>query len=191
MDKIRQQGFTLLELMVTLFIASILLGLAVPSFRDMSTRNRLVTYTNDFISSINLARSEAVRRGAPVSICHSDDGTSCSGTWNDGWITFADADGNGEAGDPDDEPVLRVHEPLDVKYSLAGDPAIADGVTFTPDGSATAGGVFAVCHDGNVVGARAIVLTRLRPRVALDANGNRIPNLDAGELEDCADPSGV
>jgi type IV fimbrial biogenesis protein FimT len=64
-------------------------------------------------------------------------------------------------------------------------------VTFTPDGSATAGGVFAVCHDGNVVGARAIVLTRLRPRVALDTNGNRIPNLDAGELEDCADPSGV
>ena len=145
---IRQKGFTLLELMVTLFIASIVLALAVPSFQDLSVRNRLVTYTNDLISTINLARSEAVRRGASVTICHSNDSETCSGTWNDGWITFFDADADGDTDDADDEPVLRVHEGLATRYTLGADAAVATRVTFGADGSAHATGVFAVCHDG-------------------------------------------
>jgi type IV fimbrial biogenesis protein FimT len=189
METIRPRGFTLLELMVTLFIVSIVVAAAVPSFKSMAVRNRLVTYTNDFIATVNLARSEAVRRAAPVTICHSDDGTTCSGSWNDGWITFADADGNGVADDPEDEPVIRVHERLSSKYTLNPDPAFANRLTFGAEGAAHATGVFAVCHDDEVEGARALIVSRLRPRVAQDTNGNRVPNLEGGDMDQCEEPS--
>jgi type IV fimbrial biogenesis protein FimT len=189
METIRSKGFTLLELMVTLFIVAIVMAAAVPSFKSLSVRNRLVTYTNDFIATVNIARSEAVRRGSPVTICHSSDGASCGGTWSDGWIAFADADNDGDAGDPDDEPVLRVHERLSTKYTLNPDPAFADRVTFGADGGANATGVFSVCHDGEIEGARAIILSRLRPRVARDDDGNKVPNLAGGNMEQCEEPS--
>lgn len=188
---VSHKGFTLIELMVVLFIASILLGVAIPSFRDMTVRNRLVTTTNDFISTMNLARSEAIRRSATITICGTEDGAACDAdAWSTGWIAFADAnnDGDFDAG----ETVLRVHEGLAGPYTLSPDAALALSVSFGPDGSATSTGVFAVCHNGDVEGARAIVVTRLRPRVAQDSNGDRIPNLSADDnIAGCTDPSGV
>ncbi len=192
METIRSKGFTLLELMITLFIVAILFAAAIPSFKDMSTRNRLVTYTNDFIATINLARSEAVRRGSPVSICSSADGKACGGGWSDGWVTFADPDSDGVIADADTD-IIRVHEGLASKYSLGADADLATHVTYGADGSANTGGAFAVCHDGKLKGSRAVVLTRLRPRVGTDTNNNGIPNVktDGSDMEDCEDPSGT
>lgn len=191
METLRSKGFTLLEMMVTLFIASILFAVAIPGFKQMSARNRLVTYTNDLIASVNLARSEAVRRGAPVTICHSDDGTSCSGAWSDGWITFSDPNGDGVVAKVED--IVRVHEALDSKYTLAADDAFATHVTYGADGSANDSGVFAICHDAQLKGSRAIILTRLRPRVGTDTDDDGIPNVkeDGGDMESCEDPSGT
>lgn len=86
----RKQGFTLLELMVTIAIAGILLTIGVPSFQSVVTRNRISANTNEFIVAINLARSEAIKRGSEVSVCKSTDGTSCttSGDWGKGWIVY-------------------------------------------------------------------------------------------------------
>lgn len=191
METVRPKGFTLLELMVTLFIVAILFAVAVPSFKQMSSRNRLVTYTNDLIASVNLARSEAVRRGAPVTICHSDDGATCSGSWSDGWITFSDPDGDGDVAKVED--IVRVHEALATKYTLAADDAFDTHVTYGADGSANASGVFAVCHNAQLKGSRAIILTRLRPRVGTDTDNDGIPNVteDGDDMESCEDPSGT
>src|SRR5690348_5253075 len=54
------RGFTLLELMTTLLVLSILHGLAIPSFRATIENNRVTAATNDFVSSLNFARSEAL-----------------------------------------------------------------------------------------------------------------------------------
>jgi len=85
-----QQGLTLLELMVTIAIAGILLTIGVPSFDAVVTRNRISANTNDFITAINLARSEAIKRGSEVGVCKSADGASCteSGDWDQGWIVY-------------------------------------------------------------------------------------------------------
>lgn len=191
METSRPKGFTLLELMVTLFIASILFAVAIPSFKQMSARNRLVTYANDLIASVNFARSEAVRRGAPVSICHTDDGATCSGSWSDGWITFSDPDGDGDIAKVED--IVRIHEALDSKYTLTPDDSFATHVTYGADGSAHDSGVFALCHDAQLKGSRAIILTRLRPRVGTDTDDDGVPNVkeDGGDMESCEDPSGT
>ena len=64
-------GFTLVELMVTVVIVAIVLGLAAPSFQDMLRQNRAVSLVNELAASINLARSEAIKRGTRVTVCKS------------------------------------------------------------------------------------------------------------------------
>lgn len=85
----KQQGFTLLELMVTLAIAAIVLTIAVPSFTGMIVRNSLTSETNEFISAFNLARNEAIKLNQNTQLCQSADGANCgasgSGSWQ-GWL---------------------------------------------------------------------------------------------------------
>lgn len=90
-------GFTLIELIVTLTVAVILLIVAVPGINQFIQRNRLAAGTNDFIATISLARSEALKRALGVGLCPSNSaGTGCDlGTsWASGWVVFEDADKN-------------------------------------------------------------------------------------------------
>lgn len=88
----RLQGFTLLELMITVSILAILLAIAVPSFTSTIRSNQIETTTNGLVGALSLARSEASKRGTSVSVCASTNGTSCSGgtDWSTGWIVFMD-----------------------------------------------------------------------------------------------------
>lgn len=85
-------GFTLIELMVTLAVLGIVIGVAIPSFTRQVLNNRSLTLGSDLVTAFNFAREEAVKRGSRVSICPSTDGLTClSGTnWARGWMVFAD-----------------------------------------------------------------------------------------------------
>jgi len=73
------RGFTLLELMVTLAIAAILASIAAPSFKGLIESQRVRSASNELISSLNFARSEAVTRNTDISV------TQASGGWTSGW----------------------------------------------------------------------------------------------------------
>ncbi len=84
----RQHGFTLIELLVLIAIVSILATVAVPDFSATIKNDRDITQLNTLINSISLARSEAIRTNANVSICAGSD-TTCSGTtWASGWVVY-------------------------------------------------------------------------------------------------------
>ncbi len=88
----KMQGFTLVELMVTLVIGTILVMLAAPSFKKSISTNLVTTQANSLMSSINLARSEAVKRQSNVTICASTNQTTCGGSdWSTGWIVRLDS----------------------------------------------------------------------------------------------------
>lgn len=83
-------GFTLLELMVTVAVASVLLTVAVPSFNQMILNSRLTAQANDVVAALNFARSEAIKRNTSVSFCRVDPArpTVCAaqaGNWQN-WI---------------------------------------------------------------------------------------------------------
>lgn len=86
----QKNGFTLIELMVTLVVVAIVLSIAIPSFQSQILNNRSITLGEDFASAINFARSEAVKRGKRVTLCASDDGSLCAGDWVDGFIVVVD-----------------------------------------------------------------------------------------------------
>jgi len=62
MDKSRRAGFTLIELMVTLSVAAILMAIAIPNIRNFLSNNRLSSGVNDLLHSIQVARTEAIKR---------------------------------------------------------------------------------------------------------------------------------
>jgi type IV fimbrial biogenesis protein FimT len=74
--RIRTRGFTLLELMFTLTMAAILMGLAIPTFRTMSASNRIITQANDMVAAVNFARSEAITRNSNIVFCRATSATA-------------------------------------------------------------------------------------------------------------------
>lgn len=161
MSPARSKGFSLIELMVTLSVAAILLTIAVPSFKDFMQNNRLVTQTNDFITALNLARSEAVKRGTQVTVCKSADQLSCAaaGNWEQGWIVFVDAAGTGAVANPTTD-ILRVHGPLSSGVTLQGATNLTNYIAYAANGTthliggnpyATVTGLLAMCDSRGFV----------------------------------------
>lgn len=114
----RNRGFTLMELLITLAVVAIVASLAVPSFQNMIATQRVRSAANDLVTSLNFARSEAVKRNASVTM------TPAAGGWSDGWTIAV-------GGTP-----LRVHDGV-AGVTLTGDPT-ATAIGFTADGRRTA-----------------------------------------------------
>ena len=96
-----ESGFTLVELVIAILILAILIGMALPNFSSTMRSNRIATHANEFIASVSLARSEAIKNNVGAGICASPDGAVCGTDWNAGWIVFSDLNGSGafNAGD--------------------------------------------------------------------------------------------
>lgn len=117
------RGFTLVELMITLAVAVILITVAFPAYRQMLLDNQRDRYSNDLLSTLNLARTEAVTRNQTVIICKSDDQASCDNSvnWNDGWLVYADVDGNGAFSELAGDVLLDAHEATTSSFTLTSE----------------------------------------------------------------------
>lgn len=109
-----QSGFTMIEMMTVIAILAVLVSIAVPSMRGFIQRSNAATSANTLLTSLALARSEAVRRVGRVSVCPSSTGTSCSGSWKDGWIVYLD-DSNPRQFDAGVDQIVQVFPALNAK----------------------------------------------------------------------------
>lgn len=98
-----QSGFTLWELLVAVLVAGIVLGLGIPNFLAFQRNNAMTAAANEFVTAIHLARSEAIKRQVPITLCAVSDplgGPVCSingaGT-NGAFVVFVDENGNTDA----------------------------------------------------------------------------------------------
>jgi type IV fimbrial biogenesis protein FimT len=129
---------TLIELLTTISIMAILLALVAPSFHEVFLNSRLTNQANGFLSSLTLARSEAIKTNARVTMCKSANGTSCltTGGWQAGWIVFRDTNGDGSR--QNNEPVIQRGDPLVAGFLLmagTGEDTVKDYVSFTSLGT--------------------------------------------------------
>ena len=136
-------GFTLIELLVVMFIASILLAMGVPAFNQFMATNRMAAAVNDFVASIHVARSEAVKRGAMVTLCTSSnwDAAAPDCTYGspatEGWLVFIDTDGDIVV--DGDDLIVQQHAPMQDQIMVAANPVGGGYLSFDDRGFSRTG----------------------------------------------------
>jgi type IV fimbrial biogenesis protein FimT len=130
-SKQRDSGYTLVEVLVAMTVVAILAAIAIPSFKYVTTSNRITTEVNTLLGDIQFARAEAIKEGQSVTVCEANNTyLACGGSnhWENGWIVFMDLNGDGtwQAG----ETILRTQKAFTGGDTFVADQALTTGVTF-------------------------------------------------------------
>jgi len=180
---IGNKGFTLIELLVLVGIIGIVVTIGIPNFSQTIARNRLTTYANDLLTAINIARSEAVKRGVQVTILRKG---ANAGQWESGWDIFVDSGGtegfvdDGDAtlceidaaGAPLEDCLLKTYPALKTGYTLrTGASTYQNYIAYASTGVSNqlAGDTFRLCDStaDNIILSRAIAINAIgRARVS-------------------------
>ncbi|MCH1924384.1 GspH/FimT family pseudopilin [Shewanella sp. C32] len=142
-------GFTLVELMVTIAVAAILLTVGVPSLKSLYDAYRGNSEISRIQQALSFARNQAISYGAPVAVCPNNNGTSCGSDWQSGLLIYATT----TADTATVSKVLKVVEGFNSSDRIAG-----GKIVFRPDGltSNTAQVSFIYCPNGERSGSRSI-----------------------------------
>ena len=137
-----EQGMTMVELIITLAVLAILVALAAPSFTRFVNSNRVTTATNDLIASLNLARTEAIKRNGAV-LMRSKNG---SANWAGGHRIGVDLNGDGDVLDTvsgQDELLRDIGGPHATVTITSASSALSQ-VSFNANGEVTTATTFTV-----------------------------------------------
>lgn len=114
-------GFTLFELVIVMLIVAVMAAIAIPSFKYVTTSNRIASEVNQLLGDMRFARTEAIKEGQTVTVCASANPTasaptcSLSTSWETGWIVFSDPNNNQAI--PAGGAALRVQPALSTAYN--------------------------------------------------------------------------
>lgn len=153
------RGFTLIELVTTIAVAAVLVAIALPSFSEFNRRAAVTDTTNALVGAINLARSEAVRRGQRVALIAN------GGSWSNGWTVKADGNGDNAYSDAADEtlqsrPAVSNPSLYKVTAKATGTGATSDTIVFSNAGTLGLGTRYDVnvCRNGDAANSLHIVV---------------------------------
>ncbi len=165
--KLKQNGFTLVELLMTLSIAVILMATVTPGLISLLRDNQMTALHNDLMSDLAITRSTAVTRGNNATLCPSNtSGNQClkkAQIWSYGWLVFDDLDNDGTI--DTNETILATKNKLSSRLKMIGN---TDRITFDPEGSAYGfSAQFAFCDSRGEEGKRGMIVSNSgRSRVA-------------------------
>jgi len=136
-------GFTLIELMIVLVILAVILAIGLPGFSNVFLGTRLSNYANELVSSVYIARGEAIKRNLAVTLCASADGTTCSGAnaWGEGWMVL-DSDDN----------VIKSNPAVAAGFVVQETGANVNSMIFDGSGLVSTAATFKICRQDPSVG---------------------------------------
>lgn len=173
-------GFTLIEMIVTLFIASLLLVMAAPNLKEFLQKNHMAAQVNLLLADLHRARSEAVKRRTQVTICRLGGSNSlptcASGDgkgWEVGWLIYTDNDKNGVFDIHGSDILLSIQQVKAKDLTIRGSLGVTDRIRFSATGLGTVRdkGSIVFCDDRfkniseDMKEARVIILDSTRIRV--------------------------
>ena len=181
------QGFTLLELLVTIAIATVIGAIAVPALSDWTRRTTTRTVVQKLATAITHTRAAAVNKNERAVICYLDGDGHCDNAWENPLSTFIDRDEDAEL-DGDDSLLMVVDiipEGGDLDWSAFGSNRY---IAFRPNGQTVASnGRMTYCPPGGDPRyAHQVILARTgRIRLARDTDNDGIREGSGGAPLDC------
>lgn len=181
-------GLTLIELLLTLGIVAFLLLQALgPWWQQVQQRQQVDALMQELQQMVTMARSSAVAHNSIVTLCRSDDGSSCRGRWHEGSILFTDANAN-HLLDDSDRLLFRMAPALprgELRYSAFRNQQY---LQLTPQGVTNyQNGSFTWCPaDGDLRLARQLIVSFSgRSRMARDRDGDGVVENSKGLPVSC------
>jgi len=169
------QGFTLIELIITLAIISVLFSIALPSFSKMLADNQQTAQLHTLYHHHQLARSEAIKGNQRVLLCKSSDGLQCTKKtqWSEGWIIFSDKNNDNKINA--NESVVYIQQALSSKLSLDYRGFGSHNyVRYYPDGHSSTNGTYTLCSQSGKNSAKSLIISRTgRVRLSSTSSGGK------------------
>lgn len=183
-------GITIVELVISLAVVAILVTTGIPAYSNFIQSNRLAKSSFDLLVTINLARSEAVKRRTRVVLCRTGNPMattpSCGGsanTWTTGWLVFASGDANNTY-EAATDTLLGIGLVESPNVTVITNSTSNNNLEYNSDGTTNEGGGtarFAVCDNrGGARGRQINVPPHGRPKFVYGDHANPI---------DCTSPS--
>jgi type IV fimbrial biogenesis protein FimT len=182
----QQTGFTLLELMYTLAVALLVVGIGAPSFVETLRSSRMNATTNGMLGALYLARSEAVKQRARVSVCRSTVGENadCAADGT-GFLVFLNQDDDDDFDDFRGDVVIRADEwirpGIDVVYD--GLPQyftyVASGFPRAVGGGPLTGNLVFCDERGDAVARVLTISATGRPQILSHEDVAGVPSCDS------------
>jgi type IV fimbrial biogenesis protein FimT len=167
----RQQGVTLLEMLIALAVSAIVLTVVAPNIQSIIAKNRVTGEINELSSVIQYARFSAIDENATALVCPSNDFANCSTNWNQAKIVFIDTNNNGDR--DTSEPLLMSKPASSSGTSLRGPAA---PISFSDTGASNTLTTLVLCPNSNDIKmARGVNINMQgRVRITRDTNGDGI-----------------
>jgi len=143
-----KNGFSLIELIVTISILATLTTIAIPSYQEMISKNRLVAVNNDLMTALALARQKSITFSKDAYLCELLDETTCNekrpfnADWTKGWMVFVDNNRNAKLDDSDTISYISYHPNRPNSKKIAVVFNQQGRLRFRPDGSARSAGFY-------------------------------------------------
>jgi type IV fimbrial biogenesis protein FimT len=146
------RGYNLIETITVMTLVAILAAIAVPSYRYVTSANRIASEGNGLLGDLQFARAEAIKEGQPVTVCMSKGGVTCDTTgnaWHSGWIVYSNPTGTGSNTTiPAAGSILRIQSTFTSTDTFLATPAFS-AITYNREG-------FAAVANGSLVTLKTV-----------------------------------
>lgn len=169
-NRANQLGFTIIEIMIVVTIVATIVAAAVPSFSNIIKNQRIRGVTSEIVSTLQTARSEAVKRSTRVTVCfkQQETGNGCqnlgTNVINTNYIYAFIDDDNSQSRNGSEETLYqsnRFNESVLFKHPSTASMRVRRSISFDARGNANFGlgadafnnsqreGVIGLCDDRN------------------------------------------
>jgi type IV fimbrial biogenesis protein FimT len=171
--RIKAKGFTFLELIITIAIAAILMGIAIPSFQSLISSTRIYSQSRKLFNTLVMTRSHAITSGFRTILCPTIDGEQChkGNKWHHQLIIFEDRNSDGKR-NLESEPLIHTTEAAEQLNIYSGSSYASTGarrkVAYYPMGHAYGSTItITVCDKKGATEPHLIVVSNFgRPRIS-------------------------
>ncbi len=175
-------GFSLVEVIITIAILWIVLGVIAPNAKRILDYNRMVADINQASAVFRFARTHAISTYETTKVCPTRDYSQCTLNWTQALMVFVDRNHNDIR--DDDEPLLVASSAIAKQHKAKGPQS---SVRFYHSGANASPASLILCpvNNDNTLARALVISLQGRARVSKDTNNDGIHERVMQQNIDC------